>query len=88
MIIYDKEYGKFEVCLVDDGTLDTVLDVYHYAPNGFHLRHKGTTQIRFSQEYAASFRNDTGTMTDKGFAELAIEAVEAYYIEQHYQYLI
>ena len=83
MRINDKEYGKFDVCLDDDGTLDTVLSVYHFAPNGFHLTDPiGGESIHFSQEYGAEFRDNTGAMTDKGFEELAAEAVEAY-IEQY-----
>lgn len=83
MIIKDKEYGKFDVCLDDDGSLDTVLSVYHFAPNGFHLSDPvGGESIRFSQEYGADFRDDTGAMTDEGFEQLAQEAIEAY-IEQY-----
>ena len=27
MIFTDKEYGQFDICLADDGTLDTVITV-------------------------------------------------------------
>ena len=80
MIINDKEYGKFEIALGDNGTLDTVLVVFRYAPNGFHVAHEYS--VTFSQEYGAEFRDNTGVMTDKGFEQLANEAVEAY-IEQY-----
>jgi hypothetical protein len=76
MIINDKEYGKFDVYLSDDGTLDTVIEVY----NSSQL--EGKREIRFSQEYAADFRDNTGAMTNDGFNELVNEAVEAY-IEQY-----
>jgi hypothetical protein len=80
MIIKDKEYGKFEVSLKDYGTLDTVLTVCHFAPNGFHLA--DAQDITFSQEYAADFRDTDGVLTDDGYNQLAQEAVEAY-IEQY-----
>jgi|GEM_PF-3375593 len=80
MIIVDSEYGKFETSLVDDGTLDTVVNVVRYAPNGFHIMSE--SEIRFLTEYAAEYRDKNGTMTDKGFETLSEEAVEAY-IEQY-----
>ena len=74
MIITDDYYGNFDVSLGDDGTLDTVIIVQ--PPNG------KCEEIRYSTEYGAHFRDDTGAMTDIGFEELAEEAVDAY-IEQY-----
>jgi len=77
MIITDEEYGKFDVCLCDDGTMDTVVSVSHGLIE--------TKEYRYDGEYAAQFRDeDTGAMTDEGFAELAEESVEAF-IEEHIQ---
>lgn len=75
MIINDKEYGKFDVYLGDDGTLDTVVEVWH-ANGPDELK-----EIRFGD--TSHLRDEfTGAMTDDGFAELAKESVEAY-IEQY-----
>lgn len=70
MIIDDNEYGQFDVSLGDDGTLDTVICVEHEL--------YGNQEIRYSQEFAADYRNDDGSMTDDGFVELAYDAVDAY----------
>lgn len=80
MVIKNEEYGKFDVYLGDDGTLDTVVEV---SPHNDNLWQKyGQREIHFSTEYAVDFRDGDGAMTDEGFAELAQEAVEAY-IEQY-----
>lgn len=66
----------YEVYLVDDGTMDTVLSV---SPNNDDLFARyGKREIRFDCEYASEFRDDTGAMTDDGFEILAKEAVESY----------
>ena len=80
MIINDKEYGEFDIFLSDDGTLDTVIEIC--PQNDFAIDKAGDQEIRFSQEYAADFRDKDGAMTDEGFEKLAQEAVEAY-IEQY-----
>lgn len=70
----DKTYGQFDVCLCDDGTIDTVISVSHALVE--------TREYRYNGEYAAQFKNEeTGTMTDDGFIELAQDALEIY-IEQ------
>lgn len=51
--------------LVDDGTLDTVVSV-----NG--------TELRYSQEFAADFRDETGAITRRGWLELREIAIEDY----------
>jgi len=80
MVIKDDDYGEFDVSLGDDGSLDTVICVSPL--NAYIADRVGTKEVRFSQEYGANFRDKTGAMTDKGFSELAGEAVKAY-IEQH-----
>lgn len=75
MIINDKEYGEFDVCLCDDGTMDTVVSVSHGLIK--------TREYRYDCEYASYFRDEnTGAMTDEGFTELAKESLEAF-IEDH-----
>lgn len=51
--------------LVDDGTLDTVVSV-----NG--------TELRYSQDFASEFRDDTGGFTRQGWKELREIAIEDY----------
>lgn len=72
MIITDKKYGRFEVDLDDDGTLDSVILVF---PLDITSEEH---EFRFSPEYSSQFRNNNGVMTDDGFTELAQEAVEEY----------
>jgi len=70
MRLTDNEYGRFDIYLEDDGTMDTVVSVCPVdIPNE-------SDEIRFSTEYASYFR------TDAGFEELAYEALETY-IEQN-----
>lgn len=58
----------FNVELMDDGTLDTVLEV----TDG-----DGDKQtVRFSQEEAAEHRDEDGCLTDAGFIRLAEQAVD------------
>ena len=57
------EKTEHEVFLQDDGTLDTVILV-------------DGVQIRYSQEYAADFRTESGMLTYDGLKELAIEALQ------------
>ena len=76
MNIDDKEYGQFDVCLVDDGTMDTVISVS--PKNRYIINHVGLKEIRFGTEYGVNFRDEDGAMTDEGFDELAHEAFEAY----------
>ena len=53
----------YDVYLEDDGSLDTVISV-----NG--------REIRFSQEHAVDYRDESGSMTKHGLRELGIEAIE------------
>jgi hypothetical protein len=54
----------FDCYLGDDGTMDTVIEV-----NG--------VRVRFDCEYAARFRDGRGQVTEEGFKELAVEAIES-----------
>lgn len=56
----------YQVFLVDDGTLDTVISI-----NGH--------EVRYDQEYASSFRDRHGTMKKSGLKKLALEALEEDY---------
>lgn len=58
---YRIDDWEFE--LGDDGTLDTVIYVYHNVLKTGYIS-------RFNCEFAAAYRDDTGTMTQAGFAEL------------------
>lgn len=75
MIIKDNRYGEFDVCLCDDGTMDTVVSVSHGLIE--------TKEYRYDCEYASWYRDeDTGAMTEEGFKELAEESLNAF-IEDH-----
>jgi hypothetical protein len=52
-----------ECWLVDDGSLDTVISI-------------DNKEFRFSQERAASCRDENGSMTDSGFEELCMEIIK------------
>jgi len=52
-----------ECYLTDDGTLDTVITI-------------DGESYRFSQEFAAEFRDENGVMTEKGFIELCKIQIE------------
>ncbi len=52
---------QHNVLLVDDGTLDTVLEV-------------DGRMVRYNGEFAASYRDKEGRMTRRGLRALAIEA--------------
>jgi len=53
----------YEVQLLDDGTLDTVIEV-----DGI--------EHRFSGEFAAHWRDETGALSEEGLKELAANAIE------------
>ena len=64
------EKTQFECYLIDDGTLDTVIEV-----DGI--------EHRFDGEFANQYRDKNGTMTKKGFIELCKECIEEY--EEHWK---
>lgn len=76
-MIIENESGKFTVILEDDGTLDTVLSVMQWTPDG-RPDVTNSRALRFSTEYAADYRDENGRLTDEGMAALADEAVELY----------
>ena len=53
----------YEVQLLDDGTLDTVIEV-----DGI--------EHRFSGEFAAHWRDETGALSEEGLKELAANVIE------------
>jgi len=53
----------YEITLLDDGTLDTVIEVSH--PNFVN----GSEEMHFDGEFASEWRDDTGLLDLKGFAE-------------------
>lgn len=64
MLIKDNN-KVYDVCLEDDGTIDTVLSV-------------NSKEFRFSSDYTTDNRDEFGGMTEDGFYDLAYEAIEAY----------
>jgi len=62
MKITDHENNQFEVYLVDDDTIDTVIDV-----NG--------KEFRFDPEFASYWRDEDGTLSEEGLKELALDAL-------------
>ena len=68
-MIIDNEYGQFDVYLVDDGTLDTVISVDHELYDIHEIRYSDTSEHRDEH---------TGAMTDGGFTELAYDAIDEY----------
>jgi hypothetical protein len=65
IIEIEGEKKVYEVFLVDNGTLDTVLTV-----NGF--------KVTYDSEFASPYRDERGALTAGGFHELALDAIEAY----------
>mgnify|MGYP003152036866 CR=1 FL=1 len=62
MIIDYGNKERYEVLLIDDGTLDTVISI-------------NDKEFRFSSEYAEIYRDKEGYMTEKGLQELAEETI-------------
>lgn len=64
-----KTEGKeYDVYLVDDGTMDTVIKVED-------------REYRYDMEFAADFRKQDGSFSNKGFRELALDAIDSYETE-------
>ena len=64
MKITDNEDNEFEVYVVDDGTLDTVIDV-------------AGKEIRFDAEFARLWRDEEGNLSEEGLRELALDALSS-----------
>ncbi|MHA1883075.1 MAG: hypothetical protein ACTSUO_08525 [Candidatus Thorarchaeota archaeon] len=62
MKVTDDEGNTFDVYLVDDGTLDTVIEI-----NG--------REFRFSPEFASLWRDEEGELSEEGLRELALDAL-------------
>jgi hypothetical protein len=60
---------EYDVQLLDDGTLDTVISV-----NG--------QECRYSQEFAYFYRDSSGAMTEEGLMDLAIDAVNCGLVDE------
>jgi len=69
----DKRFNipecTYECSLVDDGTLDTVIEI-------------DGTEHRFDGDYTSFYRDKNGAMTEKGFIELCKKCIEDY--EEHW----
>jgi hypothetical protein len=62
MKITDHENNEFEVYVVDDGTLDTVIDV-------------AGREFTFDKDFAALWRDAEGNLSEEGLRELALGAL-------------
>lgn len=61
-------HSKYDVRLVDEGTLDTVIQVRSAS---------GSNRVRYSPDYAAPYRDRDG-LTNEGFKALGEEAIEVH----------
>ena len=62
MKVTDPEGNTFDVHLVDDGTMDTVIDI------------EGR-EFRFDAEFASYWRDEEGALSEEGLKELALDAL-------------
>jgi hypothetical protein len=62
MKVTDPEGNTFDVHLVDDGTMDTVIDI------------EGR-EFRFDPEFASYWRDEEGALSEEGLKELALDAL-------------
>ena len=62
MIIDYGDKERYEIELIDDGTLDTVISI-------------NNKEFRFSSEYTEIYRDKEGYMTEEGLRELAEETI-------------
>jgi hypothetical protein len=60
----------YHVALVDEGTMDTVIEI------------EGKFRVRFECEYASQYRDVDGCLTEEGLRELGAEALEDYLVDQ------
>jgi len=67
----------YDYALGDDGTLDTVIEVYVDYEMGRMNEWELQDVVRFSQEYAAQYRDRDGTLTEEGLKILGEEAIES-----------
>ena len=62
MIIDYGNKERYEVFLIDDGSLDTIISI-------------DGKEFRFSSEYAEIYRDKEGYITEEGLRELAEETI-------------
>lgn len=62
MIIDYGNKERYEIELIDDGTLDTVISI-------------NNKEFRFSSEYSEIYRDKEGYITEEGLRELAEETI-------------
>ena len=62
MIIDYGNEERYEIELIDDGSLDTIISI-------------DGKEFRFSSEYAEIYRNKEGYITEEGLQELAEETI-------------
>jgi len=74
MKITDGEGNEFDVYLVDDGSMDTVISI-------------SGMEFRFSSDFASMWRDEEGVLSEEGLRELALDAL-ANMEEEDYNELI
>jgi len=74
MKVTDLEGNTFDVHLVDDGAIDTVIDI-------------GGREFTFSNDYVSMLRDEDGALSEEGLKELALDAL-ANIEEEEYAELI
>jgi hypothetical protein len=77
-MIVKHHNAYYAVELLDDGTLDTVVRICVVMDGEGANITSPWQEVRFSQEFAADFRDDSGVLTDEGFKALAEEAADEY----------
>jgi len=70
MKVTDHENNTFNVQLVDDGTMDTVIDI-------------SGREFRFDAEFASYWRDEDGSMTEEGLKQLALDALSSMEEEEY-----
>ena len=76
MILHNDEYGNFDIGLINDGTMDTVVEVFPLSD--YVIGKVGMQEIRFTLDDDGFYRDEDGCMTDEGFKDLAEQALEGY----------
>jgi hypothetical protein len=71
----------WDCMLVDDGTLDTVIEVQPITPkykSAHHIEHYKSQTMRFSQEYGSQIRTNKGRVIASALRLLFKESIDAY----------
>lgn len=73
---------RFEVSLLSDGSLDTVIGVQPVKPRKYRANQAPIMwpeqEFRFSVDFASNYRLKNGRLTAKGLRELGKQAIEDY----------